>query len=71
LEVTQQRKIIWLIRVKKKKYVQEVEVTTIRGLVIIHRRHTNILFADYTFPLLTGALKIQDRKTTKRLKNEL
>jgi hypothetical protein len=44
--------------VARKNCVQEVEVIMIRELVIIHRRHTNIVFADYTFSILTGALKI-------------
>jgi hypothetical protein len=56
---------------RKKNYMQEVKVIMIRVLVIIHRRHTNVLFADYTFSILTGDLKIQNRKTTKVLKNQL
>jgi hypothetical protein len=47
----------------EKNCVQEVEVIMIRELVIIHRRHTNVLFAYYTFSILTGALKIQNLKT--------
>lgn len=56
---------------QEKNYVQEVEVIMIRELIIIHRRHTDMLFAHDTFPILTGALKIQNLKTTKGLENQL